>query len=366
MATFMKLDDPSHDARRGQPAGPALRRRAVLVALVAQVACGTAPAPRAAGVERTLRDRATARLGTLPRGAPATPLSALGRRLFFERRLSADGTVGCVTCHEPSLWGADGLARSLGVFGRVNDRNAPTVLDAATQPTQHWRGDRASVEQQAEQSLVAPASFGLGSAAEAARRIAAVPDLAAAFKAVFRGDPAAGSAKHFGDAIGAYLRTLRSPGRFDAFLVGDDRALSVDARRGLARFLELGCADCHGGPLLGGASFEKFGRFESYAALTHSQPVDLGRKDVTRDDADEYVFKVPPLRHVAETGPYFHDGSVADLSDAVRVMARTQLGQTLAPDDVSDLVAFLRSLTGDLPASFAPPPDEPAHAGARP
>ena len=333
-----------------------LARHVAIATIVAAAATTTfgcrAPRPPAPAADAPLRVRAAYALGILPPAAPATRISELGRRLFFETRLSADGMVGCVTCHEPALWGADGLARSSGALGRVHERNSPTILDAAAQVAQHWRGDRTTVEDQAEQSLFGPASFGLPSADEAARRLAAIPGLSDAFRSAFGDDDEPVSAEHFGVAVGAYVRTLRAPSPFDAFLAGDDGALSASARRGLAQFIDLGCAGCHDGPLAGGTSFRKFGVFESYPNATGSSPVDVGRQAITGAKSDHHVFKVPPLRHVARTGPYFHDGSILDLSEAVRIMARVQLGEALTTDQVADLVAFLESLTGAVPDTF--------------
>jgi cytochrome c peroxidase len=346
-------------------------RRAVSAAAIAAAIAGcgaprpatpappATPAAPAAPTTPGLRERAAAALGTLPPAPQPTPISELGRRLFFETRAAADGAVGCVTCHLPALWATDGLARSQGAFGRPSDRNAPTLFDAAPQFVQHWRGDRASVEDQAQRSLVGKAAFGLSSPDEAARRLAEIPGLGEAFRKAFPLDPQPVSAARFGEAVGAYVRTLRAPGPFDAYLAGDDRALSAAAQRGLARFLDLGCARCHDGPRVGGTSFRRFGVLEPYPEATGSSPIDTGREAITGAAADRYVFKVPPLRHVAKTSPYFHDGSVVALGEAVRIMARVQLGKTLGPDEIADLVAFLDSLTGEPPATYAPPEGAP-------
>jgi cytochrome c peroxidase len=291
----------------------------------------------------------------LPAAAVNPQWATLGRRLFFERAVSADGQVGCVTCHNVEHSGADGLARSKGVFGRDNPRNAPTIWNVATQYAQHWRSDRESVEDQATRALLGKASFGLESNEQAVEKMRAVPGLTDAFVAAFPDTQPAVSAENWGKAIGAYERTLRAASPFDAFVEGDASALNAQAQRGLTAFLDLGCAGCHAGPLLGGAGARKFGVHTDYWTLTGSTPIDNGRFDATQQEADRYVFKVPPLRNVAGTGPYFHDGSVSDLGDAVSVMARAQLGSTLAPEVVQDLVAFLQSLSSAPPAGFSAP-----------
>jgi cytochrome c peroxidase len=277
--------------------------------------------------------------------------------LFFETRVSADGKVGCVTCHVPARWGTDGLPRARGVFERDNPRNSPTVFNAAYQVAAHWRADRESVEDQARKALTGKPSFGNATEAEALGRLRALPaPYPATFRAAFPGDPEPVSIEHWGAALGAYERTLLTPGPFDAFLNGDENALGAPARAGLAAFMDEGCASCHDGPLLGGSSLRKFGLYTDYAPLTHSSPVDAGRFDVTKDETDRYVFKVAALRNVARTAPYFHDGSVATLPEAVAIMAQTQLGKQLTAERVASIVSFLESLTGPVPPTFSAPP----------
>ena len=318
-------------------------------------------APRAPGPDESasladpLVERARRVLGPLP--APASEDGrrvALGRRLFFDTRLSADGTIGCASCHLPERYGADGRARSRGARAE-SARNCPTVFNADGQLAQHWRGERASLEDEATRALVGPA-FGLASLDEVARRLGALDGYREAFAAAFPADSAPLGAERFGDAVAAFERTLRTPAPLDAFMAGDVGALGARARAGLAAFLDLGCASCHGGPLLGGASFEKFGVVRDYRPLTGSSGADAGRLDVTGLAADRDVFKVPPLRNVTHTAPYFHDGSVASLEDAVRVMAAAQLGRELAPAEIEPIVAFLGALGGELPRGFSPEP----------
>ena len=292
---------------------------------------------------------------------PLTPQTVrLGRMLYFETRISADGTVSCARCHQPSLYGTDALPRSIGAEHRVHPRHAPTVLNAAIQFVQHWRGDRTSVEDQATKALIAPPSYGNPSYASAMAKLNALPAYAASFAQAFPGQADPVTADNWGKAIGAYVRTLLTPSPFDAFLAGDDRALSASAQAGLRAFIQVGCAGCHSGVGLGGGMYQKFGLTEDYWKATGSQVVDKGRFDVTQDPADMHVFKVSGLRNVAMTPPYFHDGSVATLPAAVRVMARVQLGRTLTDAEVRDIVAFLETLTGPLPADFTTLPTLPA------
>lgn len=318
-----------------------------------------------------LRTQAKALFKPLPKdmASPDSPLSPaqvkLGRMLYFETRASVDSTVSCARCHQPALFGTDALPRSIGAEHRPNPRNAPTVLNAATQFVQHWRGDRSSVEDQATKALVAPPSFGNPSHESAMTKLKAIPGYPALFAQAFPGQADPVTADNWGKAIGAYMRTLVTPSPFDAFLAGDDPALPPAAQAGLRSFIQVGCAGCHNGVGVGGAMYQKFGLVEDYWKATGSTSVDKGRFDVTQNPADMYVFKVPSLRNVAMTPPYFHDGSVATLPAAVRVMARVQLGRMLTDGEAADIVAFLESLTGQMPPDFVAAPLLPP-AGAQP
>ncbi|MCX7899530.1 MAG: cytochrome-c peroxidase, partial [Methylocystis sp.] len=254
-----------------------------------------------------------------PIAAPAAPNDAvsaarieLGRRLFFENRVSMDGNVSCTHCHQTELHGADGLPKSAGVEGRLNARNTPTIFNAALNFKQHWRGDRESLEDQAEKSLLGPASFGNPDHATAMGKLKAIPAYADAFAKAFPGEVNPINSKNWGLAIGAFERTLITPAKFDAYLNGDAKALTAAQRAGLRKFIDLGCAGCHNGAGVGGSSFQKFGVTNDYWKETGVATPDKGRADVTKNDADLYVFKVPMLRNVEKTAPYFHDGSVRD------------------------------------------------------
>ncbi|GLI92815.1 cytochrome-c peroxidase [Methylocystis echinoides] len=291
--------------------------------------------------------------------APKDPVQAarvdLGQRLFFESRVSADGNVSCSHCHLPDRQASDGLPKAIGVFGKENPRNAPSIFNAALNFKQHWRGDRDSLEEQAEKSLLGPASFGNPDHATAMGKLKEVPDYGPAFAKAFPDDKDPISAKNWGVAIAAFERTLITPSKFDAFLAGDAAALSPQELAGLRKFIDTGCAGCHNGAGLGGNSFQKFGVVEDYWKETGVGTPDKGRADVTKNDADLYVFKVPGLRNVAKTGPYFHDGSVEDLAKAVKIMGRTQLGASLSDQDAAAIVAFLGALTGKVPANYKGP-----------
>ena len=312
--------------------------------------------------EKSLQEMAKQAFNPLPADMATaefpTPTArvALGRKLFFDPRLSVDGTVACATCHRPALYGTDALPKSIGAEHRLNARNAPTVLNAALQFKAHWIGNRANVEEQAIKALVGHASFGNSDFAAVVRKIQALPGYEAEFKQAFPNDPEPVKPDNWGKAIGAYERTLVTPSPFDAYLKGDTKALTLEAQNGLKTFIEIGCASCHNGVEIGGSAFRKFGVFEDYWKETGSQSIDEGRFNETKAPDDKYLFKVPSLRNVGMTPPYFHDGSVASLPQAIRIMGKVQLDKDLAEAQINDLVAFLNSLTGELPEEFATEP----------
>jgi len=279
--------------------------------------------------------------------APASPaLVELGRRLFHDVRLSGDDTVSCASCHVIDQGGVDHQPTAVGVAGRMGEANAPTVLNAAFNFRQFWDGRAATLEEQAagpvhnpiEMNSNWPQVLGKLAGDEEYRRLAR----AAA------GQPL--DADLIVRAIAAFERTLITPDApFDRHLRGDEAALSAQARRGHRLFLDLGCVACHQGVNVGGNLFANLGVMGDFFAGRVVKKIDLGRYNVTGLDADRHKFKVPGLRNVALTAPYFHDGSVATLGEAVDIMARYQLGLELARADRDAIVAFLMSLTGRLP-----------------
>ena len=336
-----------------------------MIAVAAATAAGFVACSARGDDDTELLEQARSLFRPLPKNVataefPVAPERVrLGRALFFDPRISADGTVSCARCHQPALYATDGLPKSVGVHGRLLPRNAPTVLDAALHIKAHWDGRFATVEEQAKQALLGPA-FGNRDFPAAMARVKAIPGYAPLFQTAFPGEADPVTADNWGKAIGAYERTLVAPSRFDDYLGGKSDALSPAERNGLRTFLDTGCAGCHKGPVLGGLGFRKFGQGSDYWKATHSQEIDKGRFEVTKDPADLYKFKVPGLRNVGMTPPYFHDGSVASLPEAVRIMARVQLDTDLSAPDVEAIVAFLGGLPGTLPAEFASAPVLPA------
>jgi cytochrome c peroxidase len=302
------------------------------------------------------KDAATAEFPVLPERVE------LGRKLFFDPRISIDGTVSCSRCHVAALYATDGLPKAKGVFDRVNDRRAPTVLNAALQFKAHWRGDRENVEDQASRAVTGSASFGNPDSASAMARVKGIPGYTELFRRAFPGEPNPMTIANWGKAIGAFERTLITPGPFDEYLAGNVQALTEPERQGLRTFVTTGCGGCHNGAAVGGGMFQKFGVIEDYWKETGSKEIDKGRFDVTNIPGDMYVFKVPGLRNVAMTPPYFHDGSARTLPEAVRIMAKVQLGKVLSDKDTTAIAIFLGSLTGKVPPSFAEAPVLPQGA----
>jgi cytochrome c peroxidase len=281
---------------------------------------------------------------------PITPEKVkLGKILFYETRISVDGTVSCTRCHPIGLYAADGLKKSIGNNCKLNPRNAPTVLNTAGQISVHWIGNRTDVEDQARQSVIGPPSFGMPSNEAVEKKLKEIKGYMDLFKKAFPGETDPMTVDNLAKAIGAFERTLVTPSHFDSFLKGDIAALNGQEKRGLKTYMETGCIMCHSGPYAGGQVYQKFGIFEPYWKYTKSEPIDEGRYVVTKNEADKYVFKVPIQRNVAKTAPYFHDGSVDKLEDAVWIMGKIQLGKDLSKPQVEEVVTFLKSLTGKIP-----------------
>lgn len=283
-------------------------------------------------------------------GPGGEALVELGRRLWFDPRLSQDGELSCNTCHPLDRGGADGERTSTGHAGRKGRRNTPTVLNAAGAFAQFWDGRAATLEEQARGPLFASVEMA-ADAATVEARLRATPGYKPLFASAFPGDPRPATIDHVVAAIAAFERRLATPGRWDRFLRGDHEALSTREREGLKVFTNVGCMRCHTGPLLGGISYQKAGAVEPWPSTA-----DLGRFEVTKNPADRFVFKVPTLRNVTRTAPYFHDGSVATLPEAIRTMGSHQLGVELSEDEVDAIAAWFAALSGDLPPGLATPP----------
>lgn len=333
-------------------------------------ACGGAPElPPGAGTDaatlegdKQLREQALAFFHPLPErvehpAAPDTPDKvALGRRLFLDPQLSVDGTISCNSCHRLDRYGVDNEATSTGVGGQKGGRNSPTVFNAALHSMQFWDGRATDVEQQAGMPVMNPIEMGIPEESALVKKLKRITDYPPLFSSAFPAEKDPLTYANIREAIGAFERTLLTPSRFDAFLKGEATALNASETAGLRTFLEVGCTNCHTGTAVGGTMLQKFGVHADFRPLTGSSSADEGRKQVTGSDADKDMFKVPSLRNVTKTAPYFHDGRVAELDEAIRIMGVTQLGKELTDQQVKDLHAFLEVLTGTLPATASAAP----------
>ena len=283
----------------------------------------------------------------------------LGQQLWYENRLSKGNTVSCNSCHNLATAGVDNMPTSAGHKSQFGARNSPTALNAALLGSQFWDGRAADVEEQAGGPLLNPVEMANATEADAAAKIAGIPEYQEKFKAAFPEDGAV-SLKNITTALGAFERTLLTPTRWDDYLKGNVSALSEQERKGVRAFMDNGCMSCHSGVNLGGTMFQKFGLVDGpYWKHIDDPKHDKGRADVTKKAEDEFFFRVPGLRNVERTYPYFHNGSVWELDKAVNIMAKAQLGKTLAPEDTENIVAFLKALSGNVPESARTMPELP-------
>lgn len=287
----------------------------------------------------------------------------LGQQLWYEPRLSKGNTVSCNSCHNLATAGVDNLPTSPGHKGSFGARNSPTALNAALLGSQFWDGRAATVEEQAGGPLLNPVEMANTDQASVEKKIAAIPEYQALFKEAF---PENGGAVSFGNithAIAAFERTLLTPTKWDDYLKGNINALNETERQGVRSFINNGCIACHKGVVLGGDTFQKFGLVKSpYWQFTGSKNQDEGRFEVTKAESDKFVFRVPGLRNVARTYPYFHDGSVWELGKAVSIMGEAQLGKQLPKEEVEKIVAFLNTLSGSVSESARTVPELPVYS----
>ena len=294
-------------------------------------------------------------------GAADAALVDLGRMLYYEKRLSKSQKLSCDSCHDLAAYGVDGLATSPGYKGQLGERNSPTVYNASMHVAQFWDGRAHDVEAQAKGPVLNPVEMAMPSEQVVIAVLGSMPGYVEAFKKAFPGEAKPITYDNVGKAIGAFERKLITPSRWDAFLRGDEGALTAEEKAGFTMFTETGCQVCHAGALVGAASYQRLG-----AAKPYPRADDPGRFRVTHADADRSVFKVPSLRNVQKTGPYFHDGKTATLWAAVRDMGEYQLGRTLTDNEVGQIVTFLRTLTGQLPTDYIKEPALPPSTEATP
>ncbi len=305
----------------------------------------------------------------LPEKAPApadNPTTAakveLGKMLYFDPRFSKTGTVSCNSCHNLMEGGDDSRPVSMGVHGKTGGRNAPTVWNAAFHSVQFWDGRAATLEDQAKGPVVNPVEMGMPDLEAAMQRVRQIPGYVLYFEKAFgKGDVV--TADNAARAVAAFERTLITPNSpYDRYVKGDKQAMTAQQVRGMETFASVGCTACHSGPAFNGPSMPLgegfYAKFPTFTDNAYVKKYDLmkdkGRYEVTKKKADMHMFRVPTLRNITDTAPYFHNGKVRDLDEAVRVMAKVQLNQDLTDSQVADIVAFLGALTGEYPEMVMP------------
>lgn len=303
-----------------------------------------------------LETKAKLFFGTLPEYAenkenPLTPEKvALGKALYYDVRLSKDNTQSCNTCHNLDTYGVDNLPVSPGNDeGAFGTRNSPTTLNAALHLSQFWDGRMKDVEEQAGGPILNPVEMAMPSEKAVEDRLAGIEEYRKMFKEAFPESEKAITYQNVQKAIGAFERKLITPTRFDDFLAGNSEALTNEEKDGLETFMGVGCTTCHIGNVLGGNMFQKFGLYGNYWEYLGSKKIDEGKFETTQKESDKYIFKVPSLRNIAKTGPYLHDGSLTSLEETIKIMGHLQLNKELTDTEVSQIMTFLNTLTGEVP-----------------
>ncbi len=333
-------------------------RSVILVTLLAS-ACGGQPDQAPAtdlGVDPTaLQSFAPLPEAMISADNPMTPEKvALGRMLYYDTRFSASGDVSCYVCHPLHDYGTSHRRTGVGHDGLLGGRNEPSVYNAAGHVAQFWDGRAPDVEAQALGPVLNPVEMGMSDAQQVLAVLRGLPGYVQAFAVAYPGQVDPISFENFGRAIGAFERGLVTPGRWDAFLRGDASALTPEEKAGFTTFVSVGCNQCHMGTYVGGAFYQKAGLVNPWFDTS-----DQGRFQVTENPSDRMFFKVPSLRNVEETWPYFHDGSVQRLDEAVRLMGWHQLGRELTPEEIQSVALWLRTLTGPVPLEYVNEPTLP-------
>jgi cytochrome c peroxidase len=344
-----------------------MKKSLLIIALIAINfwGCNQSPQKQNANQFPGLLEKAKSTFSPLPASAdnPDNPITSekvlLGQTLYFDNRLSKDKTVSCNSCHDLKTYGVDNAATSDGVGGQKGDRNSPTVLNAAFHFTQFWDGRAKDVEEQAGGPILNPVEMAMPDQEAVIKRLQGIKGYQEMFAAAFPGEEQPVNYKNLEKAIGAFERKLITPSRFDEYLMGYEEALNNEEKKGLQTFMDVGCTACHSGTVLGGNMYQKFGLASNYWDFTSSTKVDNGRFLVTNNESDKFLFKVPSLRNIEKTHPFFHDGSVTNLADAVKIIAKLQLSKDLTDQEVSEIVTFLKTLTGKVPEELAKAPEMP-------
>lgn len=286
---------------------------------------------------------------------------ALGKMLFMDPRFSSTGTVSCNSCHNVMEGGDDSRTFSMGVHGKTGGRNAPTVWNSAFHSVQFWDGRADLLEDQAKGPVTNPVEMGVTEIEQAMDKVRAIPGYKPYFDEAFGKDSM--TVVNAAKAVASFERTLITPNSpYDKYVKGDKKAMSAQQVRGMETFASTGCTSCHSGAAFNGPTMEFgqgfYAKFPTFSDNEFNKKYDLsadkGREEATGNKADAHMYRVTTLRNITDTAPYFHNGSVNDLSEAVRLMAKTQLNKDMSEQDVKDVVAFLAALTGAYPEITMP------------
>ncbi len=276
----------------------------------------------------------------------------LGKELYNETLLSKDGNISCNSCHQIDNFGVDNLPKSPGDLGKLGGRNSPTTFNAVLHTMQFWDGRAKDLVEQAGGPVLNPVEHNIPSEKFLEKRLRKVKKYQEMFKKAFPNQKEPITFKNMQNAIASFEHQLLTESKFDKYLEGNENALNKAEKEGLKSFIDNGCIACHNGIALGGNTFQKFGVTKNYWEATKSKNIDNGLFDQTKKESDKYLFKVPGLRNIEKTAPYFHDGSVEKLEGAVKIMAEVQLGKNLSEKDVNNIVTFLKTLTADVDSKY--------------
>lgn len=330
-------------------------KKSVLIPIIALAALTTA-----AQAEVLVNRAMLGMFQPLPESAesPENPFNPakikLGRMLYYDTRLSKDRSVSCNTCHDLASYGDDGAAVSTGIGQQQGGRSAPTVYNAALHIAQFWDGRAPHVEAQAIGPVLNPIEMGMPDETYVLRVLNSIPGYVELFKEAFPDDDAPLTYENVGKAIGAFERKLLTPAPWDAYLEGDEGALTDAQKEGLNLFINKGCITCHQGAGVGGHMYQKLGLVKPWPTE------DKGRAQVEGFESMEGFFKVPSLRNITETGPYLHDGSVESLEEMVKKMAEYQQGHVLTDEETAKIIEFLEALKGEVDEEYIAKPELPA------